>query len=74
MNLKCSGKPKCSGKTCAGKYGSRTKFTYDSDPTGNRTRATLVKGTGTTAAPTRPPYFGTILVSIERGGPSIPIL
>ena len=28
------------------------KFTYDSDPTGNRIRAALVKGTGTTAAPT----------------------
>ena len=47
-------KPKCSEKTCAGKYGSRTKFTYDSGQTGNRTRAALVKGTETTAAPTHP--------------------
>ena len=54
-DFRCRRKPKCSEKTCAGKYGSRTKFTYDSDPTGNRTRAALVKGTGTTAAPTRPP-------------------
>ena len=54
-DFRCRRKPKCSEKTCAGKYGSRTKFTYDSDPTGNRTRAALVKGTGTTAAPTCPP-------------------
>ena len=54
-DFRCRRKPKCSKKTCAGKYGSRTKFTYDSDPTGNQTRAVLVKGTGTTAAPTRPP-------------------
>ena len=30
-DFRCRRKPKCSGKTCAGKYGSRTKFTYDSD-------------------------------------------
>ena len=53
-DFRCRRKPKCSEKTCVGKYGSRTKFTYDSDPTGNRTRAALVKGTGTTTAPTRP--------------------
>ena len=47
--FRCRWKPKCSEK-----YGSRIKFTYDSGPTGNRTRAALVKGTGTTAAPTRP--------------------
>ena len=57
-DFRCRRKPKCSEKTCAGKYGSRTKFTYDSDPTGNRTRAALVKGTGTTAAPTCPPQVG----------------
>ena len=51
-------KPKCLEKTCAGKYGSRTKFTYDSGPTGNRTRAALVKGTGTTGAPPRLPAKG----------------
>ena len=45
-DFRCRRKPKCSEKTCAGKYGSRTKFTYDSDLTGNRTRAALVKGTG----------------------------
>ena len=56
-DFRCRRKPKCSEKTCAGKYGSRTKFTYDSGPTGNRTRAALVKGTGTTAAPTRPSMF-----------------
>ena len=54
-DFRCRRKPKCSEKTCAGKYGSRTKFTYDSRPTGNRTRVALVKGTGTTAAPTYPP-------------------
>ena len=54
-DFRCRRKPKCSEKTCAGKYGSRTKFTYDSGPTGDRTRAALVKGTGTTAAPTCPP-------------------
>ena len=53
-DFRCRRKPKCWEKTCAGKYGSRTKFTYDSDPTGNQTRVVLVKGTGTTAAPTRP--------------------
>ena len=53
-DFRCRRKPKCSEETCAGKYGSRTKFTYDSGPTGNRTPAALVKGTGTTAAPTRP--------------------
>ena len=52
-DFRCRRKPKCLEKTCAGKYGSRTKFTYDSNPTGNRTWAALVKGTGTTAALTR---------------------
>ena len=48
-DFRCRRKPKYSEKTCAGKYGLRTKFTYDSSgPTGNRTRASLVKGTGTT--------------------------
>ena len=66
-DFRCRRKPKCSEKTCAGKYGSRTKFTYDSGPTGNRTRAALVKGTGTTAAPTRPPpvlliYYCSMLI------------
>ena len=66
-DFRCRRKPKCSEKTCAGKYGSRTKFTYDSDPTGNRTRAALVKGTGTTAAPTCPPMNGIIHnLSISR--------
>ena len=51
-DFRCKRKPKCSEKTWVGKYGSRTNFTYDSGPTGNRTRATLVKGTGTTAVPT----------------------
>ena len=54
-DFRCRRKPKCSKKTCAGKYGSRNKFTYDCSPTGNRTRAALVKGTRTTAVPTRPP-------------------
>ena len=58
-DFRCRRKPKCSEKTCAGKYGSRTKFTYDSDP--NRTRAALVKGTGTTTAPTRPPQNLTLI-------------
>ena len=40
-NFRCRRKPKGSEKTCAGKYGSRTKFTHDSGPTGNRTRAAI---------------------------------
>ena len=65
-DFRCRRKPKCSEKTCAGKYGSRTKFTYDSAPTGNRTRAALVKGTGTTAAPTHPLGTGSNLVVIQN--------
>ena len=65
-DFRCRRKPKCSEKTCVGKYGPRTKFTYDSDSTGNRTRAALVKGTGTTAAPTRPPPTKSCLVVLHR--------
>ena len=50
----CRRKPKCSEKTCEDEYGSTTKFTYNLGPTGNRTRAAVVKGGGTSAAPTRP--------------------
>ena len=61
-------KPKCSEKTCARKYGSRTKFTYDSGPTGNRTQAALLKDTRTTAAPTccanLPTYVLALLIGI----------
>ena len=42
-DFRCRRKPKCSEKTCAGKYGSRTKFTYDSGPTGNRTLSSCIK-------------------------------
>ena len=62
-DFRCRRKPKCAEKTCVGKYGSRTKFTYDSDPTGNRIRAALVKGMGTTTAPTRPPSLNVLNVA-----------
>ena len=53
--LDAGGNSKCSEKTCVGKYGLRTKFTYDSGPIGNWTRAALVKAMEATTAPTRLP-------------------